>query len=625
MIYAEAVEVLGFREGEYIAPHLSAFRRAEVRLAECVARTGDEVLQRRYRGELDLLSEALRVVEAEPSRQPRRWRRWGRLRFALSLVFVGLVIAGAAWVDHWARQERETRLGEKVQVLLASGAIAVEKHRWPEAEAVYRQVLSLVPDSQRGRDGFEVIAEGQEEERRQQLGFLIGTVQAAIESRSWLAADDTLVEIQKLDPESDRIGVFQEKIKEGRLRDRVVTLLEGAEQAIRDEEWVALVVYSEDLERLDSTHADLPRLRKLSADGMRLMEERKIRAKALYLQAAAMDDGSYSEEALELLREALRLDREEEYQVLYQKISAHVRTLRVPESYKTIGEALADARAQDKILVGEGIYVESLILPEGVDLEGQGPEKTIIELPADQGSVVVAGPQSKEVRLASLRVRHTGISMEAERFPAIMVNGGQVSIEDCWVENGSGHGIAVIDGGRVSLQSVRVGKSGWDGLAIYGQGSRATVSDGRFDRNLHHGIDAWEGGGVTVRRSRFSGNGLAGLLAMSPGVLSRVENCTSEGNRELGIQIANGSVAEVIGNEVTSNLLGGILVKDAETRVEIANNTVSKNGKAGIMIDRDASLMRFENNRSSGNGGVQVELKAVLRASSTSKKPVATP
>ena len=81
-------------------------------------------------------------------------------------------------------------------------------------------------------------------------------------------------------------------------------------------------------------------------------------------------------------------------------------------------------------------------------------------------------------------------------------------IEDVHVENGSGHGIAVINGGRSTMQSVRVIKSGWDGLAVYGKGSRAIVDESRFDQNLHHGVDAWNGGSVQVRKSRFLKNGL---------------------------------------------------------------------------------------------------------------------
>ena len=36
MSYREAVQVLGFKEGDWISPHLPAFRRAEEKLRELI-------------------------------------------------------------------------------------------------------------------------------------------------------------------------------------------------------------------------------------------------------------------------------------------------------------------------------------------------------------------------------------------------------------------------------------------------------------------------------------------------------------------------------------------------------------------------------------------------------------
>lgn len=612
MTYAEAVQVLGFREKDVILPHLPVFRNAERKLAELIQQAESEELRANYRHDLALLQEALRVVETERSLHPRRRRGWAAVLLLFSLMVVGGMVYGGWRANEGVLEKRAINLEKDLQVLAASGAAAIEKRRWPEAEEVYAKIESLQPGSTRAKEGMLAIAAGKEEERRQQIGFFSGTAIAAIEARSWKSAEDTLLEILKLDPKNAKVPELRERIKEGRYLDRLLTIQDAAEEAIREEAWEELARHAQELERLDSKHADLSRLRKLAADGMVVMEERKVQAREMYQKALALDDGTYSEEALDLLRDALRLSRQAEYEVLYEKISSHARTLRVPEKYETIAAALADAREQDKVRVGEGVFVENLNLPAGVDLEGAGREKTIIESPAEVGSVILVGAAAKEIRLASLTVRFVGISVAEERFPVIAVDGGEVSIEDVWVENGSGHGIAVIAGGQAALRSVRVIKSGWDGLAVYGVGSKANVLESRFDQNLHHGVDAWNGGGVIVRKSRFSSNGLTGLVMMSPGVMSRVETSVSEKNRELGILVANQSVGEVVGNEITGNLLGGIVVKDAQTRVEIANNTVTKNEKAGILVDRNVSVIRFENNKASGNEGIQVDLKAEL-------------
>ncbi len=121
----------------------------------------------------------------------------------------------------------------------------------------------------------------------------------------------------------------------------------------------------------------------MAVEGIRLMDERRTRGRELYMTALELDNGAYSAEAVEMLREAMRLESRPEYEGLYKKISGHARVLKVPEDYPTIGEALATARDKDKVVVGEGTYQEMLVLRAAVEVEGAGPEKTVIEYPAN--------------------------------------------------------------------------------------------------------------------------------------------------------------------------------------------------------------------------------------------------
>ena len=612
MNYPEAARVLGFREGDWISPHLPAFRLAEQKLRELIDGAEDGELEARYREELARLNEAMRVVEAEKSRERTPSRRRASILFVISVLAVGGVV-GAAWRgNRWIVQEDLSNRDRQIEHLLATGRIAVEKHRWPEAERVYNDVMALDPGSTRGRDGFRSIAEGRDEEQRQAIGFLLGTVQAAVEARNWDGAEKSCREVRAMDPGNTKIDDFLERISEGRTRDKVVRILEGTEEAIREEHWEALAGHAADLAMLAPDHVDLPRIRELTAEGMKLMEDRRAKARELYLQALEIGDGTYSDEALEMLREAMRLAPRPEYQGLYQRISAHARILRVPEDFGTVGEALATARTNDKLRIGEGTYVESLVFPAAVDLEGAGSDKTIIECPGTESSVVTMGKEAGGSRMSGFTLRQSGVALTEKRFPVVAVDGAKVVIEDCRVENGSGHGIAVLGGSTVILRRVRVTKCGWDGLAVYGQGSRAEVLEGRFELNLHHGIDAWDGGGVAVTRSRCSGNGLTGMVLMSNGVVSRMEGCTSDLNRELGVLVANGTQVVLRDNQFLSNLLGGVLVRDEGTRASLSKNRIMKNGEAGVVVDQKSVLERFENNEARENSGEQIRLKADL-------------
>lgn len=621
LTYEEAVRVLGFKSGDVIVPHLPALRGAEQRMAALIEKTRDEQYKARLREDLAKLTAALRAVEAEhreaapaPRRRPRPWL-W------VSLMLVGCVV-GLAWVGNlWVEQERRKVSEKRVDELLQDGQVALEKRRWPEASEIFEQVLELRPQSQGAMAGLRKIEDGKEEERRQQIGFLMGTAQAAIEARRWDEAESTLRDLREMDPENSKLVTLKERITGGRMVDRIVTLLDAAEEAIREEQWETVAMNARKLETLAPTHADLPRLRNMAVEGMKLLEERKTKARELYQAALVMDDGTFSQEALEILREAIRLAERPEYQALYDKISSYARTLQVPEEFETIGAALAVARPKDKVRVGEGTYRESLVLPGEIDLEGAGSDKTIVVCEAVNASVLVVPPGSSGSRISGCTLRQTGIILTDERYPIVAIDSGELALEDCRVERGAGHGVAVVNGGRVSMRSVRVVGCGWDGLAVYGQGSRGEARECRFEGNLHHGVDAWDGGAVSISRSRSSANGLAGIVVMSPGVPSKVEGSTCDENRELGILVANGATVEVTGSLFSSNLLGGVLVRDPGTQAVIVGNRILKNGTAGLVADKRSRLLRFEDNEIRENSGQQVKLDADLEAEKVPPTP----
>ena len=612
MSYDEAAKVLGFKRGDVIAPLLPAFRRAEEKLAELISSTDNEDLQTTYREELARLNEAVRVVDDASRSGKARKRSSAPILLALSLLMVGGLVAAGGYGNSWMTGEKEEAVMREVESLLASGRIAVEKRRWPEATGYYDQVLALRSESNRGRDGLHSIEEGKMEEKRQQIGWLLGTARSAIDGRDWVGVEKACAEVGTLDPDNDQVPTLLKAVEDGRVFDKVLGLLERAEDAIREEKWVALESHARELEELAPNHVDLPRVKEMAEEGIRLMEERRTRARELYLAALKLDSGSYSGEALEMLREAMRLESRPEYEGLYKKIASHARILRVPEDYATISEALATARDKDKVMVGEGVYQEMLVLKAAVEIEGAGPEKTVIECPAEAGSVVTIGKEAKGARIAGMLMRQSGILLTPERFPVVAVDGSEVLVEDCQVENGSGHGIAVLNGSSAVLRNVRVMRCGWDGLAVAGGNSRAVVTDSRFEGNIHHGIDAWESGSVDVKRTRCRANGLTGIVLMSSGVKSTVEGSTSDANRELGIQVTNGTVAELRGNQFLSNLLGGMLVQDPGTRVSASGNRILKNGRVGVVVDKRSELVLWEKNVATGNDGQQVRMKVDL-------------
>ena len=610
--YEDAMRVLGYEADAIVSPHLPLFKKVAGKLEALVNSTKDDHLRKNFSDELHRLKEALRVVESERDREPSLRGEGMGLRLGLALLIAGILVAAAWYGNRTIEEGGYLRDREGIARLEAMARLAEESRDWSGAEEVYAELNKLIPDSARVREGLARVADGREEARRQKLGFLVGSIRASMEGRNWEEAERLLGNLREMEVDHPEIGSFIKVIQTGRVSDRIAGLLEQAEEALKEEQWVSLGDHTAKLEAIAPDHKQLARFKTATEEGMKVLEGRRVRARELYEKALALDNGEFSDPALETLREAIRLDNRTDYQNLYNKMSAYTRLLKVPGDYSTITEALAAARTNDKIRLGEGVFNESLSMNVKVDLEGAGRGKTVIQCEAQKASVLLSAKEASGSRVAALTLRQTGIYLAAERYPVALADGGELVLEDCLIEGGAGHGVAVINGGSARLRSVEVLKCGWDGLAVNGEGSVAHAENCRFDSNFHHGIDAWGGGRVTVRSSRATRNGLAGAVIMSRGVRSELVQCTIDRNREVGISISNGTVAVLRSNRVEENLLGGVMVEGEGTAAGMEGNVAERNRKFGIMVDRRSAVEPFRDNETKDNVGEQLMLKAVM-------------
>ena len=610
--YEDAMRVLGYEADAIVSPHLPLFKKVAGKLEALVNSTKDDHLRKNFSDELYRLKEALRVVESERDREPSLRGEGMGLRLGLALLIAGILVAAAWYGNRTIEEGGYLRDREGIARLEAMARLAEESRDWSGAEEVYAELNKLIPDSARVREGLARVADGREEARRQKLGFLVGSIRASMEGRNWEEAERLLGNLREMEVDHPEIGSFIKVIQTGRVSDRIAGLLEQAEEALKEEQWVSLGDHTAKLEAIAPDHKQLARFKTATEEGMKVLEGRRVRARELYEKALALDNGEFSDPALETLREAIRLDNRTDYQNLYNKMSAYTRLLKVPGDYSTITEALAAARTNDKIRLGEGVFNESLSMNVKVDLEGAGRGKTIIQCEAQKASVLLSAKEASGSRVAALTLRQTGIYLAAERYPVALADGGELVLEDCLIEGGAGHGVAVINGGSARLRSVEVLKCGWDGLAVNGEGSVAHAENCRFDSNFHHGIDAWGGGRVTVKSSRATRNGLAGAVIMSRGVRSELVQCTIDRNREVGISISNGTVAVLRSNRVEENLLGGVMVEGEGTAAGMEGNVAERNRKFGIMVDRRSAVEPFRDNETKDNVGEQLMLKAVM-------------
>lgn len=174
-------------------------------------------------------------------------------------------------------------------------------------------------------------------------------------------------------------------------------------------------------------------------------------------------------------------------------------TISVPGSVETIEDALLLANNGDTVLIGAGIWNETVDLRgfAGIELLGAGADDTVIAPPTGQAGILVDGG-SLVVRDLAVTQATTGVLVESGRL--LMTD---VVITDCVAECGGalrlGEGSPVVesDGGYVLLGNVQIvgnTASGNGGGICVGPDASLVVEGGRIDSNTA-GID---GGGLHV-------------------------------------------------------------------------------------------------------------------------------
>ena len=556
-----------------------------------------------YELELSRFEEALSVAQHHA---PKKKNVTGAL--VVGFLILAAVVGGVLWGPSLLKNQAKVKAAE---ARLPEAETAVAARNWTQAEEIYQAVLKVNPKSEKALAGLETVAYERDVERRMQVSFALGKVQGLMDERRWDAAEVAMEKTLEMKPGDEQLLAFAARMAEERNVDDIIRLSEDIDQARREEQWQVLVDKTEELAFVDPGHERLPEFQEDVTEAKLVLAGFRQKADAIYEQALALDTGEYSEEALQLLREAQRMAPSDKTSALLAKMSSYVQTIEVPKDAETIAEALESARSGDKVLVAEGTYSESLLVPAGVTLEGV-KGKTMLNAPSDKGSVLVVMGAGAPARLVGLRIRHLGVSNTEERYPVVLVKGAQAVFEDCEVSYGAGHGIAVIDGARCEITGTEVKGCGWDGVAVVGEKSEAILQESRSIANLHHGLDVWDGGKVWVQRSRFQDNGLTGILLTSEGQECRIESSSIERNREVGLVVSSGASALVSGNLFSGNMLGGIFAQDVGTRLTVTSNTIEKNGEVGLAVTKDVLLEKEEDNSAQENIGKQKWLNADL-------------
>jgi len=546
--------------------------------------------------------EALAELEfehEEPADKPADRRLVGTL-----FVILLLCIGGGGIVYHKLQEREKFRSQERLTFLERLGARMVEARRWDEADLAYKEIELLDQGSQIAILGRRSIEAGMEEEQRQFVGYWSGQALAEFDAgRLDDAAAAARKVLDKYPNQKEVISLF-EKIEQARSTQAREALVAAATTAIQKRRWEEAEAKAKQLATLFPGDPEGNVLLSEVRAGREKEARDRIRAKELYAAAKVRDQGTFDRDALEWLREATALAPDDpDIAALYKKMASYTRTLQVPGDFSTLTDAIAAARDRDRITVGEGTWTGPIILDKPVTLEGAGRDKTIVEVEAAASTAATFGRKASGTQISGITFRHRGFDAGLNRFSALLVRGAEVTLSDCRLADSAGHGLAVMEAGRVTATRCVFENNGWDGVAVRGPGSRIEFTECESIGNFGHGYDLWEGGTGAIHRSIARDNSGNGILVDTNGENVVLGNNDLRGNREYGIVAFSGVSGRIHSNLCRENLLGGMAVRFAASRLIFENNKLEKNLGPGLALEQGLKEDAFLTNSSTGNAG----------------------
>ena len=552
---------------------------------------------------------AVIVAEEGPVAEGVAAEEWDRPRRSAAGVWLALVVvallAGGALLA-WRVHEERLRV-EKRESLESQGRALLESRRWQDAERVFAELERLAPGAAVVRWGRARVEEGRAEEDSQFLAFWSGQARAELEAGRWQEAEQAAGRVLERHPGHAEALLVMEEAAAGRSharRQEAIGVLRGLLEA---GEWVECVeAAARWLEEFPGDSEISAWMAEARAGQARELEHRQ-RARHLLEQARAADRGEYDAEVLALLREAAALaPGDGEIAAMLERVSSYHRTLRVPEDFPDLASALAEAGPGDRLVLGEGEWEGPIRLTLPVQIEGAGAGKTRVLAEAAAGAALAFAAEAGGSRVQGIAFAHRGFDPAPERFSAVLVAGAEVEFVDCHFLDASGHGLAVIEGGRVVVRRGRFVGNGWNGIGASGPGSRLEVRESEASGNFGHGIEVWQGAAAVIVGNRCQNNSRNGLHVDAGEGEAEVESNVWAGNREYGLVLGSARGGRVVRNRARGNLLGGIVLRRKAAAVTVVDNQMEANEGPGLLLETGLAPVLYAENRHQGNRGENV-------------------
>ena len=522
----------------------------------------------------------------------------------ITIFIVALVVVILGGGGYFVFLEfQEAQILKKSNTFLSEAESFIENKKFDRAQESIQQAEAVLPNRP------EISALQKELERSIKVASLEKELVATLQRRAWPRSTEIVTELESVDPENVAILPAKETIKVGILdqtREALEVKLGEAQASLQLPE---IVKFSEELITLDPTHSNSSVWKTALKEAQTEIKVRNEKALTLYKQAKALDQGIYNEQMLTLATEAKELSKTTEITTFYNKVYAYPRTINYPQDYATLQEAVDIARPFDSIKIAPGEYYSPIIVNKEVTLVGDPEKAVIVHCSGKEGAALFVGPEGNVIA-SSLMFKHSVSASDDQSYSTVVVN-GQAKFTSCLFFQSSGHGLHVVDGGKVSIESCRSESNRWDGYAVQGAGSSATIKKSVASKNRQNGLDAWDSGSIEFLDSITEINRQSGAVSLTKGNIS-FNGSTARSNDHAGFYIANKGTATILNSELSSNRLGGAY-GDQSGDVSVSKCKVLKNQIAGIVLTSGTNWDLSDSIEYEGNVGKELWENAVFQ------------
>jgi F-box protein 11 len=219
--------------------------------------------------------------------------------------------------------------------------------------------------------------------------------------------------------------------------------------------------------------------------------------------------------------------------------------------FPTINAAIAAAEPGSRVVLGPGIYEQSIVIDKPVELLGTGAADVL---------VVASGARVLSFRAASGLIRNLTLrQVGGGDFHCVDISQGRLAIEDCRIEGLGAPCVYIHEGADPVLRRNHIRGGMRAGVSIATQ-ARGTLEDNDIGHHRWAAVQIAKGADPVLRRNRIHGSGCGVLLYEDArGLLEDNDICD---NHQDGIESTEGARPVVRANRIQRNGRFGVFVKD---------------------------------------------------------------